>query len=152
MRLDDDGMIWAILALLGVPLWLCALGIFSVVYRNRMLRNRAGDMPVRVKSAGKDRWIRGHAVWISDVFARRGSPAAWQEHLVRVRGITLRSPDSDELKKLRHLAADPVIATVDVEGPESFDVAVDPADQASLMGPFPEPTPAPLGPPVERVD
>ena len=28
-------MIWAILALLGVPLWLCAAGITVIVFRNR---------------------------------------------------------------------------------------------------------------------
>jgi hypothetical protein len=28
-------MIWAILALLGVPLWLCALGITAIVFRAR---------------------------------------------------------------------------------------------------------------------
>ena len=33
-----DVMVWAILALIGVPLWLCALGILSVVLRNRKLR------------------------------------------------------------------------------------------------------------------
>jgi len=31
-------VIWAILALLGVPLWLCALGILTVVVQNRKLR------------------------------------------------------------------------------------------------------------------
>jgi len=41
-------MIWAILALLGVPLWLCAAGILVVVLNNRRLRNRHGDIPVRV--------------------------------------------------------------------------------------------------------
>ena len=35
-------MIWAILALLGVPLWLCALGILALVYRNKSLRQRHG--------------------------------------------------------------------------------------------------------------
>ena len=34
-------MIWAILALLGVPLWLCALGILSLVLRNRQLLQAA---------------------------------------------------------------------------------------------------------------
>jgi uncharacterized membrane protein YvlD (DUF360 family) len=34
-------MIWAILALLGVPLWFCAIGIFVLVFRNRTLRKVA---------------------------------------------------------------------------------------------------------------
>lgn len=35
-------MIWAILAMLGVPLWLCAAGILALVYRNKSLRHRHG--------------------------------------------------------------------------------------------------------------
>jgi hypothetical protein len=48
-------MIWAILALLGVPLWLCALGIWALLHRNKSLRQRHGDIPVRVLRAGKTR-------------------------------------------------------------------------------------------------
>ena len=79
-------MIWAVIwrSGLGVPLWLCALGILALVYRNRALRKRFGDIPVRVLRAGKSRWTRGHGVWISDVFAWRGSPAAWKEDLFQV--------------------------------------------------------------------
>ena len=43
-------MIWVILAVLGVPLWLCALAIIAVVLRNRSLRKRAGDVPARAPS------------------------------------------------------------------------------------------------------
>jgi hypothetical protein len=39
-------MIWAVLLFLGVPLWLCALGIFTVIYRNRALRKRRGNIRV----------------------------------------------------------------------------------------------------------
>jgi hypothetical protein len=74
-------MIWAILALLGVPLWFCAIAIAVLVFRNRGLRKRPGDIPVRVLRAGKKRWIRAHAIWVSDVFAWRASPASWNEGL-----------------------------------------------------------------------
>jgi hypothetical protein len=69
-------MVWAILFQLGIPLWLCAVGIIVTVVRNRSLRKRLGDIPVRLKRAGKTRWTRGHAIWVSDVFAFRGSPSA----------------------------------------------------------------------------
>ena len=72
-------MVWAILALLGVPLWVCAAGITVMVLRNRGLRKRPGDIPARAKWPGKTRWTRGHGIWVSDVFAWRGSPAAWSE-------------------------------------------------------------------------
>ena len=100
-------MIWALLALLGVPLWLCALGILALVFRNRGLRKRHGDIPVRVQRTGKTRWTRGHAVWVSDVFAWRGSPAAWREDLVRVVSASARSATPQERKTLHGLGAAP---------------------------------------------
>jgi hypothetical protein len=52
-------MTWAPLAFVGVPLWLCALGIFALAYGNRALRKRHGDIPVRLLRPGKTRWPRG---------------------------------------------------------------------------------------------
>ena len=43
---EDVVVIWIILAALGVPLWLCALAILALMYRNRALRQRPGDVPV----------------------------------------------------------------------------------------------------------
>ncbi|MCY1158382.1 MAG: hypothetical protein MOP51_1406 [Citricoccus sp.] len=54
-------MIWALLVFMGVPSWFCALGVFTVVYRNRVLRKRRGDIPVRVLKPDTTRWVRGHA-------------------------------------------------------------------------------------------
>ena len=83
IRQTRDGIvIWAILALLGVPLWLCAAGIAVLVFRNRGLRKRAADIPLRRLLDVKGRWHRGHGLWIHDVLGFRGSPAAWQEALL----------------------------------------------------------------------
>ena len=35
-------MIWAFLAILGVPLWLCGIALGILVMRNRGLRHRHG--------------------------------------------------------------------------------------------------------------
>ena len=69
-RTHEDGtrMIWAILAILGVPLWLCALGISVLVFRTRALKGRPGNMSVRVLRPGRTRWIRANAIWVSEVF------------------------------------------------------------------------------------
>lgn len=129
-------MIWAILAALGVPLWLCALGILMIVVQNRKLRKRYGDIPVRVHRPGEKRWTRGHAIWVSDVFAWRGSPAAWDEDLVQVSEATLRDADPEEHKKLRRLGEDPVIATLAMADGETVEVAVAPEHRSALLGPF----------------
>src|SRR3954454_25205072 len=112
-------MIWALLIFLGVTLWLCVLGISALVHRTRTLRKRHGDIPVRVLRPGKKRWTRGHGVWVSGVFAFRGSRAAWWEDLVAVTGATVREADAEARKKLHRLGDDPVVATLHVAGEET---------------------------------
>lgn len=128
-------MIWAILMFLGVPLWICIAGITITVLKNRGLQNRPGDIPVRVKPPGKTRWARGHAIWVSDVFAWRKSPASWNEGLVHVTGVALRRPSDEEQHKL-HRLGDVQIATLSSAGGEPLEVAVKAEDATALAGPF----------------
>ena len=129
-------MVWIILAVLGIPLWLCALGITAMVLRNRSMRKRHGDIPVRVRRAGKKRWTRGHAIWVSDVFAWRGSPAAWNEQILQVTGVTVRRVDEAEQHALRRLGDDLRIATLSSADGEDIDVATGSDRQQALVGPF----------------
>ena len=133
-------MIWALLALVGVPLWLCALGILALVYRNRGLRRRGGDITVRVQRTGKTRWTRGHAIWVSDVFAWRGSPAAWREDLVHVVGASARNATPEERKALHRLGDGPVVATLTTGQDEVLRVAASAEHRSALSGPFASPT------------
>ena len=128
-------MIWAVLALLGVPLWLCAIGILALVHRNKSLRQRHGDIPVRVQCPGKTRWTRGHAVWVSDVFAWRGSPAAWSEDLFQVTAARIGALEPEELKKLHRLGDNPVVATLTPDVGEPVPVAAAAQHRAALLGP-----------------
>jgi hypothetical protein len=144
-------MIWAILAAIGVPLWICAVAILMLVYRNRSMRKRPGNVPVRVHAPGGRRWVAGHAIWVSDVFAFRGSPAAWKEGLMQVTSGTAREPSADERKRLHRIGDEPVVAVLTLAGGATVDVAARAEDEAKLLGPFavPEPrrdgAPAPAG-------
>src|SRR5829696_7862612 len=129
-------MIWAVLVVLGVPLWLCAIAVSVLVTRNRHLRRRPGDMPVRLLRPGKTRWVRGHAVWVSDVLAFRGSPAAWTEDLVQVAGVTIRAARPEDRKALHRLGNDPVIASLTTAAGGTPLLAVAPEHRATLAGPF----------------
>ena len=129
-------MIWAILAVLGVPLWLCALGILLMLRNNRKLRKRPGDIPVRVLRPGKKRWARGHAIWVSDVFAWRMSPAAWKEDLILVRAASIRPANDTERKKLHHFAGDAVVASLASTDGDALKVAAQPESRPALLGPF----------------
>ncbi|MEP7034260.1 MAG: hypothetical protein ABI662_00305 [Dermatophilaceae bacterium] len=129
-------MIWAILALLGVPLWLCAIAILTLILRNRAIRNRPGNIPVRVQRSGAKRWTRGNGVWVHDVFAFRGSPAMWSEVLSLVSQVDLRAPGEAEAHKLRHLD-DPVVASFTCEdASDSFQVATTGTNRRALLGPY----------------
>ena len=110
-------MIWAILVLLGVPLWLCAIGILVLVFRNRGLRKRAADISMRLRLDAKGRWHRGHGLWVHDVLGFRGSPAAWNEALLWAADGTPRELTSEEAHKSRRLDQ-PIVATFTaVDGP-----------------------------------
>jgi hypothetical protein len=100
-------MIWVILAALGVPLWLCAVGITVIVFRTRGLSRRGGNIHVRVLRSGHTRWTRGQGLWVSDVFAWRGSPAAWAEDLVPLVAATSRSMAEGERKALHSPTHEP---------------------------------------------
>lgn len=129
-------MIWAVLVFLGVPLWLCAVGVLTLVLRSRRLRARHGNVPVRDLRAGHTRWTRGNAMWVSDVFAWRGSPAAWAEDLVRVVEAHGRPATTTEAKALHRLAAAPVVIELTGADGETFTVATSDAHRTDLLGPF----------------
>ena len=132
-------MVWALLAAVGVPLWLCAFAILTLVMRNRQLRKRPGNIPVRVRPAGKKRWTPAHALWVSDVLAYRGSPAAWKEGLFRVTAASARPADAEERKHLRRIGDDPMIATLTVDDGETtrqIDVAARASEALTLFGPY----------------
>jgi hypothetical protein len=129
-------VIWAVLLLLGVPLWLCAIGILMLLFRNRRLRKRPGNIPVRVLRPGKTRWTSGHALWVSDVFAWRGSPAAWNEDFRQVSGASLRPADPEEQRKLHRIGDNPVVASLRLAEGTTLEVAARPEHQSALVGPF----------------
>jgi hypothetical protein len=106
------------------------------VLRNRRLRKRHGDIPVRVRRPGKKRWIRGHAIWVSDVFTWRGSPAAWSEDIVHVNGVTLRSAGDEEQHKLRRLGPGVQIAMLSSGDGEPLEVVSGAEGRTALAGPF----------------
>ena len=129
-------MIWAILALIGVPLWLIAIALLMMFFRNRKLRKRPGNIPVRVLPAGKKRWTSGHGIWVSDVFAWRGSPAAWSEDLRQANEASVRSASPDERKKLRRIGDEPVVAALALSDGATLQVAARSEHRSALAGPF----------------
>ena len=102
------------------PLIMSNLALLVRCYR---LRRRAGNVPVRLRRAGKTKWSRGHAVWVHDVFAFRASPAAWYESLSWVAEIQQRAPTQEERRRLRRLGDDMAVVTFRLSDGVSVDVA-----------------------------
>jgi hypothetical protein len=129
-------MIWVLLAAVGVPLWLCALAIVTLVVRNRSLRKRPGNVAVRLRTPGSRRWKAGHLFWTHDVLAFRGSPAAWQEALLWVTAAQVREASAEERKKLHRIGDRPVVATFTLEDETTIEVAARAEDEDRLLGSF----------------
>ena len=100
------------------------------------LRKRPGNIPVRVLRPGKKRWTSGHGIWVSDVFAWRGSPAAWNEDLRQVSGVSIHSADAQEREKLHRIGDDPVVASFELDEGAPLKVAARHEHQSILAGPF----------------
>src|SRR4051812_719483 len=129
-------VIWVILAALGVPLWLCAAGILTFVLRNRSLRKRRGDVPVRLREDPQKRWRRGHAVWAHDVLSFRASPAAWNESLLWTTDARIREATPEERKHLHRLGDNPLIATFTLFDGGTVEAAVAAGSRAGVAGPY----------------
>jgi hypothetical protein len=81
------------------------------------------------------------------VFAFRGSPAAWREHLLWVQSAALVPASEADQKKLRHLGSGFVIARFHHPDGEPADFATASEHSTGLMGPL-----AAVTTPVTAVD
>jgi hypothetical protein len=128
-------MTWAILAVVGVQLCVCAAGIALVFLGNRSLRRRPGNIPVRILPQGQTRWRRGHGVWASDVFAWRRSPAAWHEELLPVVEVRPYLAHAEERRRLRRIGDAAVFVEL-ITRTGSLRAATSWANARALLGPF----------------
>jgi hypothetical protein len=129
-------MLVVILAALGVPLWLCALALLTLVLRNRELRKRPGNVPVRARPSNKKRWTPGHGVWIHDVFAFRGLPAGWKEGLAWAVDASVRETTQQERKRLHRIGDEPVVVTLTLREGGTIEFAARAERTDVLLGPF----------------
>jgi hypothetical protein len=118
-----------------VPLWLFALVVIALIWRNRRLRNRPGNVSVRMREAPGTSWSRGNGVWVDDVFAVRHGLADRSENFMRVTAATSRTPGEQEAKDLRRLE-DPVIAALVLTDGRTIEIAVPRRFEGLLLGPF----------------
>jgi hypothetical protein len=118
-----------------VPLLIVIFLTASLMGRYWQLRNRPGNVTVRMRAPTDEHWVSGNAVWTENVFAFRSLPAAWRESQVPVRAVTTRAPVGIEAEEL-HRFERPIIASFYIEDDRMVEVAAPEKDQSRLLGPF----------------
>jgi hypothetical protein len=125
------------LILAAVVVLLALLGLRTVI-RHRRLTHREGDIAVRHHVRGmKNTWVRGHAIWVHDVFVFRASPAMWNESAMWVTEAAWRGAATEkEAKKLHKLGAAPAIVVLTTASGADVEFATTPQRAVDLLGPF----------------
>lgn len=127
---------WALVSAIAIPFALCAAAVAIAAYRNRWLRRRPGNVPVRLRRPGKTRWLPAHGVWAHDVFAVRAAPAAWKEALLWVADVRVRPASAMERKRLHRIGERPVISVFELAAGGRVEVAARDEHADALLGPF----------------
>ena len=111
------------------------MAISILLFRNRALRKRPGNVPMRVRPHSNQRWSPGHGVWIHDVFVVRGIPAAWKEALVWATAAEVRVADDEERKRLHRIGDAPIIVTLSLVDGGTIELAARAEHEGDLLGP-----------------
>ena len=125
-------MIWATLALLGIPIWVIAL-ILIAVFKNRKTVRATPDI-FEFKTKKGDGWARGkgYARWVSDVLIVHTGMALIRTAAAQVEGITALGPIEPSPKGL---GDHPTEVALTYSGGKEFSFAVSDDDITAALGP-----------------
>ena len=126
-------MVWALLALLGIPIWFIAL-VLIAAFRNRR-KVRSDPSVFTFKARKDDGWRRGkvHARWVSDVLITHSGIALIRMDAAKVDAVTIRGPIEPPPKGLGESASEVCVAYA--EG-SALSVAVSAENLDAMLGPM----------------
>jgi hypothetical protein len=115
-------MIWALLALLGIPIWLI-VSLLIVVFRNRKIVRNSPEEFKFFERTDKG-WSRraGYARWVSDVVIFHNGPGLVRSDARQVLDVAVHDHVDDPPKKLDESAVE-VVLTFAESDPKRFAVA-----------------------------
>jgi hypothetical protein len=141
-------LIWAALAMLGIPLWFIAIFLFILI------RGRAGVKKIPGSFACKARAMSGEAGGLRDQFPRYEHRAYWVHDVLVVRGgnpfltramplgvveLEGRPEPSDPEAKHLNRVEDPTSLRLRLDAGAVIELVCAKADVALALGPFPAP-------------
>lgn len=125
-------MIWALLALLGIPIWFIGV-VLIAAFRNRKTVHSNPDV-FEYKLQKNDGWQRGkgYARWVSDVLIFHAGIALIRSDAVQV--ISVETHDKIDLPS-KGLGDDPTALTVTYANDETATIAVSAESIDNAFGP-----------------
>jgi len=127
-------MIWALLALLGVPIWLIIGALIVASVSRRRFQRSEGVFPLRIREASATKFQRkAHGRWVHDVLLVNKGLALVLTNPYGVRSLDLHAEVTEPIKGL---GDDPLVFDIRIDDGIPVVVAI-PAEQRDLgVGPF----------------
>ncbi len=143
-------MLIALLAVLGVDLWVIVALLAVVLTRKRWVSRQPGAFKgaIRVTQGDvpglKAKWRRGYGRWARDILVWTKAPFLFRTELVLAEALAgqARAAKTGEVRRLgKHPAVVPLV----VDGGARIELAASAAAQEQARGPFAEGAPSALG-------
>ena len=138
-------MVWALLAILGVPLWLVVGGLAASLWSRKKFKETPGVFPAKVRlESGAfdgigDKWPRmpAYALWVHDVLLLHKGPA-----LVRTLPLPVSASDGivqpAESEQIKWLGDDPIVLALKLDNGAVVQLAAPNEARERAVGPFME--------------
>lgn len=116
-------MIWAILALLGVPIWLVVGALIGAMISRRRFRSQDDVFPLLFRATGDDKWPRrlSYGRFVHNVLIVNHGLAQIRTSVHVIEQVELLDLGST---RPNHIA-EPIAFTVRLDDGDEFDIAVD---------------------------
>ena len=131
VRSDNDSgthnppstMIWATLALLGIPIWLIVGALLAAVFNRRNFRSQEGVVPLLARPAGEAKWPRqlGYGRYVHNVLIETHGLIQIRTSVHVVEQVDNLDLGDVTLKKID----DPIAFTVRVQDGDMYEIIFD---------------------------
>jgi hypothetical protein len=136
-------MLIALLAVLGVNLWVIVALLAVVLTRKRWVSHQPGSFKGAIRVIEGDvpglrpRWKRGYGRWVRDILVWTKAPLLFRNELVLADGLA-GEPRDAKPGEVRRLGKHPAVMQLVVEGGGRIEVAASADGQERAPGPFAE--------------